>query len=52
MSIEKYKTKSSETRYRYRMYLGTDSFTGKEVRKQKGGFKSKADAKMASLEIL
>ncbi len=52
MNIKKYTDREGKTLYRIRVYIGKDEDTGKEIRVQKSGFKSKADAKKAYLDIL
>ncbi len=51
MNIIKYK-KNNETRYKFRAYIGIDPLTGKEIKVQKSGFISKADARDAYIELL
>ncbi len=50
--IKPYKNKKGETKYRVRVYLGKDPITGKENRKQKSGFNTVNEAKIARLELL
>lgn len=47
-SIESYKLKNGETRYKFQIYLGKDSLTGKDRRTTRSGFKTK---KAAQLEL-
>lgn len=48
MSIQVYKTKAGEKKYRFQLYLGVDPVTGKPRKTTKQGFKTK---KAASLEM-
>lgn len=42
-----YKTKNGQKRYRFKVYLGTDSVTGKRIETSRRGFKTKKEAQIA-----
>ncbi|MFF3102992.1 site-specific integrase [Viridibacillus arvi] len=46
-SIESYKLKNGETRYRFKVYIGLDPLTGKELRTTRSKFKTKKEAELA-----
>ena len=46
VQYKSYKLKNGQTRWEYRGYYGIDEKTGKVIRPEKTGFKSKADAKL------
>ena len=43
----KYKTAKGATRYRFKVYLGTDPVTGKRIETSRQGFKTKKEAQTA-----
>ena len=51
MKITSYKVRG-ETKYRFRVYAGTDPVTGKEIKIQRSGFDSKKEAQLAAAELL
>lgn len=51
VTIKQYTLKSKETRYQFKIYLGTDPLTGKEMSTTKSGFKTKAEAKAELAKI-
>lgn len=51
MNIKKYVDGNGETRYKFRVYLGKTD-TGKEVKIQKSGFRTMAQAKSAYLKLI
>lgn len=52
MKIESYKLKSGQTRYKFNIYLGIDPLTGKEVRTNRRGFKTKKQAQIEYVKLL
>lgn len=46
-TIESYTLKSGEKRYRFQIYIGLDSLTGKELRTTRSKFKTKKEAELA-----
>lgn len=51
VTIQPYTLKNKEKRYRFKIYLGVDPLTGKEMSTTKSGFKTKTEAKDALTEI-
>ena len=51
MKIESYKLQNGETRYKFNAYLGLDPLTGKEIRTNRRGFKTKKQAQIAYAKI-
>ena len=47
VNIKSYKLKTGEVRYKFHIYVGTDSLTGKEKTTTRSGFKTKKEAKEA-----
>ncbi len=45
VTIQSYTLKNKEKRYRFKIYLGVDPLTGKEMSTTKSGFKTKTEAK-------
>ena len=52
MKIESYKLKNGQTRYKFNIYLGIDALTGKEVRTNRRGFKTKKQAQIEYVRLL
>lgn len=50
-TIKSYQLKNNETRYKFHVYVGTDSLTGKEQTTTRSGFKTKREAKEALAQI-
>lgn len=50
-TIKSYHLKNNETRYKFHVYVGTDSLTGKEQTTTRSGFKTKREAKEALAQI-
>lgn len=50
LKITSYKVRG-ETKYRFRVYAGTDPVTGKEIKIQRSGFDSKKEAQLAAAEL-
>lgn len=51
MKIESYKLKNGQTRYKFNIYLGIDPLTGKEVRTNRRGFKTKKQAEIEYIKL-
>lgn len=51
VTIKPYTLKNKETRYQFKVYLGVNPLTGKELSTTKSGFKTKSDAKAALAKI-
>lgn len=51
MNIKKYTAPSGETRYKFRVYLGKDE-SGKEVKIQRSGFRTQAQAKAEYMRVM
>lgn len=51
VNIKAYKLKNNETRYKFHVYVGTDSLTGKEQTTTRSGFNTKREAKEALAQI-
>ncbi len=51
MKIESYKLKSGETRYKFNVYLGINPLTGKEMRTNRSGFKTKKQAEIEYIKL-
>lgn len=52
MKIESYKLKNGETRYKFNAYLGLDPLTGKEIRTNRRGFKTKKQAQLEYVKLV
>lgn len=50
-TIESYKLKTGEKRYKFQIYVGIDSLTGKEQRTTRRGFRTKKEAQLALARI-
>ena len=46
MNIKSYKTADGKTRYKFNIYLGINPLTGKEIRTNRQGFKTKQEARL------
>lgn len=51
MKIESYKV-HNETKYRFRVFIGNDPVTGKQIRLKRSGFDTKKEAQQAYAELL
>lgn len=52
MKIESYKLQNGETRYKFNAYLGLDPLTGKEIRTNRRGFKTKKQAQLEYVKLV
>ncbi|WP_234969347.1 Arm DNA-binding domain-containing protein [Bacillus massilinigeriensis] len=50
-SIESYKLKNGKKLYRFKVYLGIDPLTGKEIRTTRSKYKTKKEAELALARI-
>lgn len=50
-TIDCYQLKNGEKRYKFQVYIGTDSLTGKQKRTTKRGYKTIKEAKLALARI-
>lgn len=51
MNIKSYRDKNGNIRYKFNAYLGVDDLTGKEIRTNRSGFKSKKQAELVYAKL-